>query len=75
MLEVTSMSWAMLVLTLVAGVVGAGTVFIVLYRAVSNLVDWIIVTFGNASVEEVERPRPSDQAGCAGGDDSSHSKG
>ena len=32
---------------LVVGVVGAWLIFAVLYRAVSNLFDWAILTFGN----------------------------
>ena len=49
------MFWLLLVVAVVAGVACAGFVFVVLYRAVSNLIDWIIVTFGNVDAVEYKR--------------------
>jgi len=41
-----------------AGVVFAIVVMIVIYRAMSNLIDWLILTFGNAdAVARLKRDR------------------
>ena len=43
-------------LTLLLGIVAALVIFVVLYRAMSNLIDWIIYTFGNGrAVRELEQ--------------------
>lgn len=65
------MFWLMLAFTVVAGVVGAGLFFVVLYRAVSNAFDWIVLTFGNRDVVGHREPT----TGCAGDGRRTHSEG
>jgi hypothetical protein len=46
------------IVTALAGVVFAIVVMIVIYRAMSNLIDWLILTFGNAdAVARLKRDR------------------
>lgn len=47
-----------LVLAVVGGVLLAAFVWIVIFRAMGNLIDWVILTFGNPeAVERLKRER------------------
>lgn len=39
--------WVALLVTVVLAVLAAVVIFAILYRAVSNVIDWITTTFGN----------------------------
>jgi hypothetical protein len=47
-----------LAIALVGSVLLAAFVWLVIYRAMGNLIDWVILTFGNAeAVERLKRER------------------
>ena len=48
----------LLVIAVVGGVLLAGLVWVVIYKAVGNVFDWLILTFGNPeAVERLKRER------------------
>ena len=62
------MLWLSLVLVVIDGIILAVLIFLVLYRAVSNLIDWVVLTFGNDNAVEAKmreinkRSRPDERS-------------
>lgn len=53
-----------LLIAVVGGLLLGAFVWIVIFRAMGNLIDWIILTFGNAeAVERLKRERGWEEGG------------
>ena len=59
-----------LVIAVLGGLLLAGISWVVIWRAVGSVFDWVILTFGNeGAVERLKRERGWDTEGPSGPDD------